>query len=139
MIESGRPGPERDPDSETFWAGVDEREVRLQRCLSCKEVRFPPLPSCPTCQADGSETVVASGHGIVYSWIVVRRPLGTISAEEVPYTIATVELEEGPRMVGRLTGTEAPVADMPVEATFWPHDGWTELGFTALHTSDGHV
>lgn len=139
MNDLARIGPERDPDSSDFWIGVDGLEIRLQRCLSCRAVRFPPLPSCPTCQSDRSETVVSVGRGVLYAWIVVRKPMGTISSDEVPCTIATVELEEGPRVLGRLSGVAHPYPDMPVEATYWSRDGWTELGFIARRSAENYA
>jgi uncharacterized OB-fold protein len=65
----------------------------------------------------------------VYAWITVRRPIGTITAEEVPVNIATVELEEGPRLVGRLMDIVRPEIDATVEARYCRHDDWTELRF----------
>jgi hypothetical protein len=124
-----RPGPVPDEDSAAYWEGLAVGQIRLQKCGECGTVRFPPLPCCPACRSDAVETVLGSGTGTVYSWITVRRPLGTITAEEIPCTIATVELTEGPRTVGRLMDVERPVMDMPVEACFRAHDGWTELCF----------
>jgi uncharacterized OB-fold protein len=106
-----------------------EGEVRLQRCGSCGVVRFPPLPYCPECRTEQFASVVASGRGRVYASITVRRPIGTITADEVPVTIATVELDEGPRLVGRLIDIDGPAIDTAVEARFCHHDGWTELRF----------
>jgi uncharacterized OB-fold protein len=47
-----------------------------------------------------------SGQGTIYSWIVVHHPVDKRLAGEVPFTVALVELEEGPRMVGRLVGCD---------------------------------
>src|SRR5690349_8912804 len=105
-LGSSRPAPVADADSADFWEGLAAGEIRLQRCRACGAVRFPPLPGCPACGGDATETVVSSGRGRVYAWITVRRPVGTITADELPCTIATVELPEGPRLVGRLTGTD---------------------------------
>jgi uncharacterized OB-fold protein len=124
---TGRLAPTPDPDSADFWAGLAEGQIRLQHCGSCGKVRFPPLPCCPECGAKTFTSVAASGRGRVYAWIGVRRPIGTINGDEVPVTIATVELEEGPRVVGRLVDIDRPAIDTPVEARFCPHDGWTEL------------
>jgi uncharacterized OB-fold protein len=128
---SGRSAPTPDPDSADFWAGLTEGEIRLQRCGSCGVVRFPPLPYCPECGTEEFTSVVASGRGRVYAWITVRRPIGTITADEVPLHIATVELEEGPRLVGRLVDNDRPGIDAAVEARYFRHDDWTELRFAA--------
>ena len=45
-------------------------------------------------------------------------------------TIATVELDEGPRLVARLEdGPDRPVIGSAVEAVFHNHPDWTELSF----------
>jgi uncharacterized OB-fold protein len=133
---SVRPGPQADPDSADFWDGLAGRQIRLQRCDTCGAVRCPPLPCCPLCRARTFTTLVASGRGRVYAWITVRRPIGTVVAEELPVTIATVELDEGPRLVGRLEGTDRPAADLSVEATYFRHADWTELRFTPAGDGD---
>jgi len=120
-----------DPDSAAFWDGLSVGEVRLQRCRSCGRVQFPPLPGCPLCGSEDAERLIASGRGQVYACITVRQPIGSLTAADVPCTFATVELAEGPTMVGRLVGTEAPAIGLPVQARIWRRGGGTELGFVA--------
>lgn len=121
--------PTADEDSAPFWRGLREHRVVLQKCDNCSEVRFPPMPGCPHCGSAGYERITAVGKGKVYSWIVVRRPLGTFTEADLPATIATVELTEGCRVLGRLHGAEIPGIDLAVTATFIDHDDWTELAF----------
>jgi uncharacterized OB-fold protein len=47
----------------------------------------------------------------------------------VPYTVATVDLEEGARVFGRLEGPEPSAPGGPVVARFVDHPEWTELRF----------
>jgi uncharacterized OB-fold protein len=65
----------------------------------------------------------------VYSWIVVRVPVGTLTAADLPCTLATVELDEGARVVGRILGPWAGAFDVAVTARFVDHETWTELAF----------
>jgi uncharacterized OB-fold protein len=120
-------GPVADEDSAPFWDALRGHQVLLQKCANCREIRFPPMPGCPKCGAGQSEHVTASGLGRVYSWIVVHRPLGTITEPDLPCTLATVELDEGCRVLGRLTGDAS--IDLRVEARYVDHDNWTELAF----------
>ncbi|HEX4018963.1 MAG TPA: zinc ribbon domain-containing protein [Frankiaceae bacterium] len=120
-------GPVADEDSASFWEALREHHISLQKCSNCGEVRFPPMPGCPNCGSGECTHVTASGGGRVYSWIVVHRALGTITEADVPCTLATVELDEGCRVLGRLSG-DARV-DLPVNARYVDHDGWTELAF----------
>lgn len=123
-------GPAVDDDSDSYWAALREHRIELQKCGACSEIRFPPMPGCPNCGSSDADVVTATGRGRVYSWIVVHRPLGTITEAEVPCTIATVELDEGCRVLGRLTGEAA--VDLPVTAVYVDHDDWTELAFVPL-------
>jgi uncharacterized OB-fold protein len=56
-------------------------------------------------------------------------PLGNLAASDLPCTLATVELEEGGRVVGRILGEWDAAMDVAVAARFTEHDGWTELTF----------
>jgi uncharacterized OB-fold protein len=126
--ELSPPAPVPDADSAFFWAGLKDRKVLLQRCLNCQRCRFPAMPSCPYCADRKCEIVTASGRGTVYSWIVVHRAFDPAFAAETPYTLATVDLEEGGRIVGRLEGTPAQFG-MTVMTSFFEHLDWTELRF----------
>ena len=122
-----RPVP--DEDSAEYWAALREHRILLQRCTSCAETRFPRMPGCPQCGAAGYQDVEVSGTGKVYSWIVIRHPLGGLTPAQLPRTIATVELDEGCRVLGRLLDSTEVGVDLPVEPVFVDHDGWTELAF----------
>lgn len=124
-------GPTADEDSARFWEAVVTHRVVLQRCTACQYVRFPPMPGCPSCGAAGSLDVEASGLGRVYSWIRVHRPIGTMTEEDVPRTVVTIELDEGCRMVGRLIGASRPAMGDPVSVVFLDHVDWTEVAFAA--------
>jgi hypothetical protein len=129
-----RPGPTPDEDSAPFWAALRAHQVLLQKCANCSTVRFPPMPGCPHCGSATSEQVMVSGAGRIYSWIVAHRPVGSLTEDELPATIATVELEEGCRMLGRLDDSVRPALDLPVAPLFIDHqgidhEGWTELAF----------
>jgi uncharacterized OB-fold protein len=47
----------------------------------------------------------------------------------VPYTIATVDLDGGGRIFGRVEPAEAAAIGLAVGPVFVDHDGWTELRF----------
>ena len=124
--------PAPDEDSAAYWAALREHRILLQQCASCGEIRSPRMPGCPQCGSADFSDVDVRGTGSIYSWVVVHRPLGGIPAEQLPRTIVTVELDEGCRLLGRLVGADAagPIGiDVPVEAVFVDHDGWTELAF----------
>lgn len=124
------PVPVADPDSAPFWDGLREHRLVVQACPSCGAHRLPPGPSCPWCGSPGADLREVDGRGSVYSWITVRRPLDPAFADELPYTLAAVDLDAGPRIVGRLEGGgDPPAIGDRVTATYHDHDGWTELRF----------
>jgi uncharacterized OB-fold protein len=61
-----------------------------------------------------------SGRGTIFSWAVMHQVYHAGFADEVPYAIVVVELEEGARLVSNLVGcpVDAISAGMPVEVTF---------------------
>jgi uncharacterized OB-fold protein len=62
-----------------------------------------------------------SGRASLHSYVISHRAAPGFDAE-VPYAIAIVELEEGPRLMSNIVGIdntpENLVLDMPLEVTF---------------------
>jgi uncharacterized OB-fold protein len=103
------------PIDEAFWAAAREQQLALQQCSACHEYRFPPRLRCPKCGAIDSEWVRASGRGTVVSYVVVHQKLHPAFDPSLPYTVALVQLVEGPQMLAMLPDT-AP-GDARVDAT----------------------
>ena len=116
-------------DTQPFWDGCARGELLLQRCSACGSVRHPPSPICAHCLSDRHTWVPASGRGKVYTFVVVRETRARGWDKMVPYVVAVVELEEGPRMLSNLVSVEPDAVriEMPVEATFAELDGTTKL------------
>lgn len=125
----GPPGPVIDPDSEPFWAGLRRGVVVVQECAVCRRRRFGRVGACPYCGAPGGTDVEVSGAGIVYSFVRVHRALTPAMADDVPYAVATVDLDAGVRMLGRVEPPEAAAIGVRVEPRFVDHGNWTELRF----------
>jgi uncharacterized OB-fold protein len=115
-----KPLPVPDSESTPFWDGMREGKLMLQRCASSGEFLFPPVTFCPG-SLERPEWAQASGKGTVFSWITVRHPVPRdIYAEDVPYVVAIVALDEGCRMTGNLVdcAPEEVRAGMAVEIVF---------------------
>ena len=122
-----RPQPGVTRDTEFFWKGVRDGKLLIQRCSDCQVLRHPPGPMCPHCGSLTSDSVEASGRGVVYSFVVAHHP--PIPPFNYPHPVALVELEEGTRFVADLVGI-APsdvVVGMPVELEFHEPDGEQRL------------
>jgi uncharacterized OB-fold protein len=94
--------------------------LELQRCNACGAFRHPPSPICQNCLSDQNEWVAASGRGTLYTYAVVRQALGRGWEEKVPYIVAVIELDEGPRFLSNLIDIEPEAVQigMPVEVTY---------------------
>lgn len=120
-----RPIPESTPETEEFWAGARRGELRIQRCNTCGRAYFFPRPFCPNCSSKDVAWFTASGRGKLYSYVINYRPAYGFQ-DYVPYVIAVVQLDEGPRMMTNIIGVEpAPEnlpIDLPVEVTWEKQD-----------------
>jgi uncharacterized OB-fold protein len=115
-----KPLPHRTALAMPFWEGTRERELRLQRCMRCGAYRFPPQVLCRECLYEGTEWVATSGRGTVFSYVVQHRPATPAFADDVPYVVAVVELEEGPLILTNIVGCgrDEVSVGMPVEVDF---------------------
>lgn len=95
------------PDTELsrpFWEGCRASELRLQHCNDCDRFQFYPRFICSHCNSDVLSWRAVSGQGRVASFTVVRR--GISRAYEVPYVVALIDLDEGPRMMSSVVGCD---------------------------------
>ncbi|QBD74749.1 Zn-ribbon domain-containing OB-fold protein [Ktedonosporobacter rubrisoli] len=95
------PQPMRDGDSQPYWEGLEQGKLLIQRCASCSHHVFYPRSLCPHCFSEQLSWVRASGKGTIYSYTVAHQAFGPF-AEQAPFVVAIVELEEGVRMLTRI-------------------------------------
>jgi hypothetical protein len=115
-----KPLPRVDEESRGYWEGLARHELWVQRCRDCAAVRYPPRALCPTCLSAATDWVRASGRGTVYSFTVTHQNHAPGFRDEVPYVLAFVELEEGPRLMTNIVGCapDAVRIGMPVVVVF---------------------
>ncbi len=101
-----RPTPHPSPVSRPFWDACARHELVLQRCAECSAAVFYPRAVCPVCGSSRLHWVPATGSGTLYSYTVARRATHRRLADRVPYVIAIVELDEGPRLTSTVVGTD---------------------------------
>jgi uncharacterized OB-fold protein len=89
-----------DPLTRPFWDAARRRRLLLQRCGACGKHELYARPFCVSCMSDDLSWVESRGRGTIYSATTVHLRLG--SEHEPPYVVALVELDEGPRLLGRL-------------------------------------
>ncbi len=112
-------------ETQPFWEGCRNHELRIQQCSACGHYQFYPRLYCTACMSEQVEWVRASGRGTVLSFTVVYRPVTKAFAEDVPYVVALVTLEEGPQLMSNIVecDPEQVAIGIPVESVF---EDWSE-------------
>ena len=99
------------------WEGLTEHRLLVQRCSACGHRWLPPGPWCVACWSRDVEWVECSGRGIVTSFVRFHQQYYRDGPWEVPYAVAEVTLEEGPRLYAQLVDVE-PAVGLAVEVCF---------------------
>lgn len=87
-----------------LWRANADGTLRLQRCMSCGYVRLPAAPRCPDCLGRNWQWSVERGTGSVWSFCVYHRAFHPAFRDALPYNVALVELDAGPRLVTNVVG-----------------------------------
>jgi uncharacterized protein len=116
------PSPVEDPDSAPYWNSLREHALQLPYCAACGHFFFYPRTVCPRCHSGAVEWRAASGHGVIYSYTVVRRAPSPVFAADVPYTVALADLDEGCRIVARVRPEDAARALIGAQVEVDYHD-----------------
>jgi uncharacterized OB-fold protein len=116
-----RPAPVPDGDSIDYWRGAHEGRLLVQRCRQCGNHQLYPRDRCISCRGD-VDWVEASGRGTVYTFTVIRQNHSRPFRDMIPYVVALVDLDEGPRLMTNVVGceTESMEIGMEVRAEFEP-------------------
>ncbi|MBW3609857.1 MAG: Zn-ribbon domain-containing OB-fold protein [Actinobacteria bacterium] len=120
-------GPTLRGEERTWFEAAAEGRLLIQRCGTCGAAVFFPRSVCPVCHDDALEWADAAGTGTVYSYTVLHRAGKPGWEADVPYVVALIELDEGPRLMGNLLEVELPQVriGMPVRVTFEQRDALT--------------
>ena len=91
-----------------FWREIPNRYNLIgMKCGFCDKVFFPPRFNCPVCRRKGTlEPYKLKGRGKIVTFAITHvAPNGF--EDQVPYAIAIIELEEGPRLTAQVTDCDA--------------------------------
>ncbi len=107
-----KPLPTPDPLTKPYWDSVKAHAMQIQQCASCHKFIFYPRAVCPHCGSRDLQWTPVSGRGKIYGFTINmgRHPSTAAFANDVPYVIAVVELEEGARLMTNIVGI-APSPD----------------------------
>lgn len=117
-----KPLPVLTDENRPFWEACRAGNLALQRCGQCAHFRYPISHCCPRCLSTDFAWTPLSGRGSVFSYVVFHRAYHPGFKDDVPYNVALVQLEEGPRMYSNIVGVpndQVRIGDA-VEVVFEP-------------------
>lgn len=122
MTEYTKPLPTITDENREFWEGAKRGKLRMQKCGDCGHIRYPISHVCPKCLSYNFNWTDLSGRGEVFSYIVFYQLYNKAFEKDIPYNVALVQLEEGPRMYSNVVGVDNDAVKVgdKVEATFDP-------------------
>ena len=115
-----KPLPHPSPETLPFWQAAKSHRLLLPLCNVCGRFWFPPTQRCAHCLASDFVWRDSKGAGRVYSFVVYHRVYHPGFENEVPYVVAVVELDEGPRLITNIVGVspDKVLCDMRVKVVF---------------------
>jgi uncharacterized protein len=110
------PVPESTPLTQPYWDALKQGRLTFQRCRHCGHAWLPPRAECPQCLRPDWDWTAASGRGRVVSWVIFHHAYHEAFKSRVPYNVALVELDEGPRLITNIVNPAAGLAaERPVD------------------------
>ncbi len=106
--ESGKPRPDLgDAVAAPYWEAARRGELALPRCDACGLVFAYPRRFCPGCWCGERTWQTMGGGGRLWSFTEVHVAFYDDTwAGDVPYVVAVVELDEGPRLLANLIDSD---------------------------------
>ena len=98
-----------------FWAAADDGRLVLPTCVASGRAFWPPSPLSPFVSGGPVDWRSSSGEGTLLSVVVYRRVFQQAFAPRLPYGVALVALDEGPRLLAFVADPDAPDATRPGE------------------------
>jgi uncharacterized protein len=109
------PAPEVTELTAPYWEALEAGRLQFQRCEACAHAWLPPREECPVCLGPDWAWQEATGTGRLISWVIYHHAFHESLRDRVPYNVAIVALDEGPRLITNIVGPEDGLAiDHPV-------------------------
>src|SRR5450432_2236450 len=120
--------PTVNEETEKFWKAAEDGKLLYGFCLACNEPHYFPRTFCPFCFSERVEWREASGKATVYSYSTMFR------TPTDPYTIAYVELAEGPRILTNIVDCDYKKikVDAAAKLVWKPSEGGAPVPFFTL-------
>jgi uncharacterized protein len=115
------PAPPVNDETAPYWAALGQGRLEVPVCDACGHHIWYPRSWCPVCLNDAVTWTRLSRRGEVYARTVLHRSIGPW-ARAVPFVIAYVELDEGPRILTNVIAEDPGSIEIgaAVEAVYVP-------------------
>jgi uncharacterized OB-fold protein len=101
---------EREVNSASFYQFLTEKKLMASRCKKCQALYLPPHPICTKCHGNDMEWVEMKGKGKLATFTAIAvgqsRTIEEGHSRDNPYLVGIVELDEGPKVSGRILGID---------------------------------
>jgi uncharacterized OB-fold protein len=97
---------EQDRIHTQYASALAAGRLTLQLC-ACGHFRLPPSAACPACLGNSWTWQAAQGGARLKSWVVYHVAFHPDFRDRLPYNVALVELDEGPRMITNILADNA--------------------------------
>lgn len=132
------PVPDLDELETHYFDNLREGRLLYQRTAS--NAWMPPRTEDPGSLSPEWDWAEASGTARLISWVTYHIAYHPYFEDKLPYQIAVIELDEGPRMIAPLDATStAPVIDMPVRLDIREEGGWPMPFFVTVADASSEV
>ena len=134
-MNPAKPLPPVNQDSAPYWRAAREGRLLLRHCTACGNVMFYPRMACPRCLSMDLGWQEASGRGQVHSATTCFRAPDQAFRAEVPYVIALIDLEEGPRMMSNVTHCAPDEVEIGMAVEVWFDEASDEIAIPKFKPS----
>ena len=126
------PRPDVTDTSRTFWDALNEGRLVFQECEQ-QHRWLPARDFCPNCLSDQFKYVNAAGRAKLLSWVVYNSAMNDAFKEQVPYNVALVQVEEGPKMMTNILAPNDELkADMDLQLEIVNQDNFKLAKFKPI-------
>ncbi len=117
-----KPLPIVDDLTRPYWDAAREGRLLVQRCNGCGRHQWYPRVLCTACHGTDLAYVEAAGTGRLHAFSVVEKTPNIEFADDLPYVLAIIELDEGVRVAANIVDVpqEELRCELPLRVVFRP-------------------
>lgn len=137
---SDYPLPQVTELTKPYWDALDQGYLAFLRCRTCQHAWLPASQECPNCLKQNMLWEKASGRAKIISWVVYHSAYHEAFRDRLPYIVAIVELDEGPRLITNFIGPrDALHGDRPVSLVIQREQGFALARFSIADVSSANM